>query len=198
MDGLDLVATDLFAATCGSEEQSRDRLRRVFLGCGDALYRFIVLRAGGDRDAADEISQQTCCEAVQHRRIPHADDDCEAWLFGIARNLIRKHWRRKRRTGVCVSLENLRVSAALAAAMESSPAPIETLVDGEAATQLMLAVTALTSGDQQLVFDVYFNGRAREQIAGEMGLTVKAVEARLYRIRRRLRAKLCGEERNEP
>ena len=97
-----------------------------------------------------------------------------------------------------MSLENLRVSAALAAAMESSPAPIETLVDGEAATQLMLAITALASGDQQLVFDAYFNGRAREQIAGEMGLTVKAVEARLYRIRRRLRAKLRGEERNEP
>ncbi len=195
MDGLNLVATKVFAGDSALEEDPRDRLRRVFVGCGDALYRFVVVRVGGNREAADELVQQTCCEAAKHRRIPNDDGECEAWFFGIARNLIRRHWRRRRRDGAIIFQCDQRASRALVEAMEASPIPIESLTRDEAATQLMLAITTLSSNEQGLVFDVYFGGRDRAEIAREMGVTVKAVEARLYRARNRLRAKLRGEEK---
>ena len=46
-------------------DDRRERLRRVIsTGC-DGLYRFILVRVGGDHDGADELLQQTCHEAAR-------------------------------------------------------------------------------------------------------------------------------------
>ena len=193
LDGLNLVATEVFAANSTMEEAPRDRLRRVFVGCGDALHRFVFVRIGGNREAAEDMVQQVCCEAAKHRRMPADDAQCQAWLFGIARNLVRKHWQSRRRDGARMPRRNAEVSEALAQAMEASPMPLDSLTRVESATQLMLAITTLSAMEQGLVFDIYFGGRSRAEIAQDLGLTVKAVEARLYRIRHRLRKELRGE-----
>ncbi|MGD2111484.1 MAG: sigma factor, partial [Phycisphaerae bacterium] len=82
----------------------QERLRRVFRACGDGLYRFVLVRVGGDRHAADDLLQQTCHEAARHKRMPTDDTECEPWLYGIARNLVRKHWRQNGRNGRVVPL----------------------------------------------------------------------------------------------
>ena len=173
----------------------RDRLRRVFGQCGDALYRFILVRVNRDRDVADDLLQQTCHEAARHRRMPHDDTECEAWLHGVARNLIRRHWRRSGRRRNAVPLENADVSRQLAEDLESRPLPPDALIQDESVRQLWLAVTSLPSVDQRLVFAFYFEGRSQLDIASELRVTVKSIETRLYRVRSRLRAILRGIER---
>ena len=116
-------------------------------------------------------------------------------MRGIARNLIRRHWRRTRRRRDRRSLEDVPAARRLAEDMTSRPLPPEALVREEATRQLLLAVTSLPAADQQLVFAFYFEGRSQTDIAETCGLSVKSVEARLYRVRHRLRAILQNLER---
>jgi RNA polymerase sigma-70 factor (ECF subfamily) len=173
----------------------QDRLRRVFRHCGDGLYRFILVRVGGDRNVADDLLQQTCHEAARHRRMPDDDTECEAWLHGIARNLIRRHWRQNGRSGNHVTVEDARLSQQLVEDMESHPLPPDAVARKELGHQLLLAVTALPASDQHLVFAFYFEGRSQAEIASELGVTVKSIETRLYRTRQRLRTILRDGER---
>ncbi|UCC29483.1 MAG: sigma-70 family RNA polymerase sigma factor [Phycisphaerales bacterium] len=173
----------------------QERLRRVFHRTGDALYRFILVRVAGDRDAADDLLQQVCHVAARNRRMPHDDTECEAWLRGIARNLIRGHWRLMKRQRRHIRLEDAAFAQQLVGEMESQPAPAEALMQEESARQMLLAVTSLPAPDQQLVFAFYFEGRSQADIAKELGLSAKSVETRLYRVRNRLRAILRNIER---
>jgi len=168
-------------------------LRRAFVDCTDAVYRFILFRVGGDRAAADDLLQDCCHEAAKHRQPPTDAESVGPWMFGIARNLLRRHWRRRKRDGRFHPLHDPAVAARVLERLESSELPPEAMLVEEEATQLMLAVTDLAPGEQQLLLGAYFEGRSHEELAIKRGLTVKAVEARLHRIRAKLRGMLRGD-----
>jgi len=165
-------------------------LREVLERNVDALYRFIVVRVRGDRDAADDLLQQTCCEAARHGRPPADENECLAWLHGIARNLVRQHWRKRTRASVLVPLEDHGLAAALVETLETRQLPVEAAVRQEEIEQLLLAVTSLSIGDQALISAYYFAGRAQAEIAAELGVSERSVESRLFRARARMRAVL--------
>jgi RNA polymerase sigma-70 factor (ECF subfamily) len=183
------VAADVVVVE-GATEEPRRRLQRVFAACADGLYRFILARVASDGHTADDVIQQVCCEAARKRHIPPDDAECEAWLFGIARNRIRRHWRTLRRKGLRLASENETIAKELLSAMQRGPLPAELLGRQETVVQLMLAVTALPAADQEVLFAFYFDGRSQQAIAESLGASVKSVEMRLYRTRTRLRAML--------
>lgn len=174
----------------------RDILRQVFARAGDGLYRFILVRVSGNRDAADDLVQQTCCEAARCARPPADHDECEAWLRGIARNLIRRRWRRLSRRPGLIPLEDAALASRLADDLESRPLPPDALVRKESIEQLLLAVTSLSAAEQSLIFAYYFDGRRQTDIARELGVTEKSIESRLFRVRGRLRTTLRHLERS--
>lgn len=179
-------------ATC----DGRAVLRQVFRRTAEALYRFILLRVAGDRDAADDLLQQTCYEAIRHRRPPADADECEAWLRGIARNLIRHHWRETRKRALRMPLEHTTRPGELAEDLESRPLPPDAMIREESIRLLMLAITSLSAADQGLIFAYYFEGRSQAAIADDLGVTAKSIECRLFRARSRLRTALRNVERS--
>lgn len=195
MEALSLAPVVASTDTTETADVRRTRLEDVFMSCCDGLYRYILVRVSGRRDVADDLLQQTCCVAAGRLRLPDDSGECEAWLFGIARNLIRKHWRRERTRGRTVPLFDAQEGAALVDAMESGPLPAEVLERDNVATRLLTAVTSLPSSDQELVFAFYFQGRSHIEISNDIGVTPKSVETRLYRIRKRLRALLREPEK---
>lgn len=174
----------------------RDTLRKVFDRSGEALYRFILVRVRGDREAAEELLQQMCYEAVRHRDPPVGSDECEAWFRGIARNLVRRHWRRLKRQAGVVSLEEAALAERLANDLESGALTGDALIKRESVDQLLLAVTSLRTADQSLIFAYYFDGRSQADLASDLQITEKSIETRLYRARNRLRAALRNVERS--
>ena len=98
---------------------SGGHLQQAFDACADGLYRYVLIRVGGDRHAADDLLQQACCVAARHWRQPANANEYEAWLRGIARNLIRQHWRCLRKERRRVPLENAEVARQLVERMES-------------------------------------------------------------------------------
>ncbi len=168
----------------------RQALSRALASTGDSLYRYIAVRVGNDSTLADDCMQQTILEAARSRRIPSADE-VEPWLRGIAKNVMRRHWRRaklQRRTLPCARSE---IAHKLADAIDSQPLPPDWLAQREMQDQLRLAITELPAADQDVIFRFYFTGESYEQIAEALGITPRGVEGRLYRARGALRDKLA-------
>lgn len=155
--------------------------------CCDGLRRFILVRVGGDPHIADDLLQQTFCIASGRSSMPEQADECEAWLRGVARNLIRRRWRDLKRMGRHIPIVDGTLARQLAEDMETRPLPPDVLLREESSTQLKLAITSLPSADQHILFAFYFEGRSQAEIADDMKVTAKSVETRLYRVRIRLR-----------
>lgn len=133
--------------------------------------------------------------AIGHAGVPDDDGQCEAWLRGIARNLIKAYWRTSR-NGVLASYEAAAETAReLASRMAGDALPADVVSDRETYHALMLAVSELPADEQRLIFGYYFDGRSQVDLAGEVGVSPKAIETKLYRIRGRLRSALSDLER---
>ena len=157
----------------------------------DALYRFIYFRIGADSAAAEDVLQETARIALAHDAAPDGADDQEGWLRGIARNLIRRHWRTARRSVESIDAVNGGNSHPQVADVHR---PDAAAIQRETMDRLMFAVSALPSEDQRILYAFYKHGRTRAQIAESLGVTEKSVQSRLYRLRTRLRERLESPE----
>lgn len=164
----------------------RARLEAAFDRQGTALYRYLVVRTGGDRHLADDLMQQVWLQlrGAADRTQPIPDDELEFWMRGIARNLVRDHWRRVRKRPKTVPMPEPHLAAELADRMGNDELPVRILERHEVRDQLVLALTALPTADQELIVGRYFQGRSHTDLAADLGISVRAVEGRLYRARR--------------
>jgi RNA polymerase sigma-70 factor (ECF subfamily) len=159
------------AVLAGSEAAWRALYEANF----DALYTFVWHRAGRQTHRADEVVQETWLVAV--RRIAAFDPACgpfEAWLKGIAANVLKNHRRRWQRDSRTHSLE----------AEQASPQN-----DGlsEAGELMALALTGLPARYQTVLRAKYEEKLTVNEIGQRLGSTAKAVESMLSRAREALR-----------
>lgn len=73
--------------------------------------------------------------------------------------------------------------------------PEEVLLRQERQTALQAALGQLSAGERLLFYRKYYYLRSTAQIALELGLTERAVEGRLYCLKRQLRKFPGGDER---
>ena len=76
---------------------------------------------------------------------------------------------------------------------DPSPSPEEALLRKERAQALARALNTLSRGDYQLFYRKYYYLQSTQHIADELGTTPRAVEGRLYRIRKKLQQQLGGD-----
>ena len=74
------------------------------------------------------------------------------------------------------------------------PSAEEEVLRRERQRRLYAAVGQLQGEERQLFFRKYYYGQSTAQIAGELGLTERGVEGRLYRLRSKLRRLMGGED----
>jgi RNA polymerase sigma-70 factor (ECF subfamily) len=163
-------------------------IHAAFDRCSRSIYRYIAVRVG-DAHLADDLMQQLWLQAhTGGASIP--DHELEFWLRGIARNLVRTHWRRRSRRPANLPLADSGLAAELAGRLGTEELPPETLERKEVRDQLLLAITELDSADQELIVEHYFHSRSHIELATERGLSPRGIEGRLYRARQVLREKL--------
>lgn len=75
-----------------------------------------------------------------------------------------------------------------------APGPEEALLRQERAQELRKVLETLSYKDRALLYRKYYYMQSTEQIARELGATPRAVEGRLYRLKKQLRKRLGGEE----
>ena len=71
--------------------------------------------------------------------------------------------------------------------------PPEALLRQERANELSRALSSLSRRDYLLFYRKYYYLQSTAQIAAELGVTERAVEGRLYRLRKKLQHLLGGE-----
>ncbi len=192
MAAAELIPTTRTMDNVRSADADERALETAFDRCATALYRYILVRVGGDTHRADDFMQQLWIRSRTLVGTP--DEHVEFRLRAIAKNLIRTWWREARRQPACIALPDPALAAELARRLVRDEPPDAWLVRDEVRTQLLLAVTELSASDQELVFAHYFDGLSQSAIASARATTARAIEGRLYRIRALLREKLLHLE----
>ena len=78
-------------------------------------------------------------------------------------------------------------------APDAAETPEEAVLRQERQNALLRALERLSPRDRALVYRKYYYRQPTAQIAAELGLTERAVEGRLYRLKKRLRGELGGD-----
>ena len=150
-----------------------------------------LLRMTGNESVAVDLAQETFVRVYQSRERFRPKGEFSTWLFTIAANLGRQHFRWQGRHPA-ISLD--------AGSEDGQPIGDQlTTTDGdprqkaearELATMVRGAVMALPNELREAVVLAEYEDLSYQQIAGISGCTPKAVETRLYRARALLREQL--------
>ena len=156
----------------GDEEAWRALCERHF----DGLYAYLHCRTGRRAERTEEAAQE--CWLVAVRRIRDFDPErgsFEAWLRGIADNVLRalqRSWRREQDR--IPAPEELPSSRGAAPGPERADDPTE---------EVALVLSALPGRYQAVLRLKYHEGLSMAEIARRSGETEKAVESLLGRAR---------------
>lgn len=159
---------------------------REFIGREIPLLYGMFMRRWPNPSLAEELVQKTIFDAVRGcGSYDPSRGSPEEWIFGIARNNIRLEARKRAsRPGT-----NGDISLYFEA-IDTKPLPDEVLEQKETAVLVRSALGRLESKEQTVLRARYIEGLLTRDIAGQMGITEKAVHSLLYRARISLRKEL--------
>ena len=150
------------------------------------LLRYVVNGVLRDRQEAED-----CFSAVTEllwRRLGDYDPErgsLTAWLTALARNTALNHLK--------AQLRRQQHLAQPEAETAHGDTPEDALLRREQAERLKAAIARLGETDRRIFYRRYYYLQPVAQIAAEMGMTERAAEGRLYRLRQRLRRELGGD-----
>ena len=153
----------------------------LFDAYAPGLHRYLSRRVG---NVADDLVAETFLAALAGRDgYDPLKAEPGAWLYGIASNLLRRHFRQELR----------RLSATAKAAYAELPGadPADAAherIDAQAQVgRLAAGIAALSEHDRDVLLLTAWAGLDSNQVAQALGIPVGTVRSRLHRVRRQLR-----------
>jgi len=161
----------------GGEEAALDRL----MDRHRAAITAFIFRMVGDASDADELAQETFVRAYFQIGSYRPKAPFVAWLYQIARNLCRDHFRSRayKQRQMHQSMDG--TFAELRIATEVIPQGLQERMEKVQSALLKLPVKLRES----LILTA-IEGLSQDQAATRLGLSTKAVEVRCYRARKEL------------
>ena len=147
-----------------------------------SLWAYLA-RTSGDRSLAEDLMQESyvrfLCAAHPPSHLAEGEVACRRYLFQIATNLLRDHWRRPKSTSIeeipedCFAKNN---------------------DAGRSDSQMMLgpALAQMRPRDRQLLWLAHAEGYSHREIAEVTGLGSASVRLLLFRARRKIARLLEG------
>jgi RNA polymerase sigma-70 factor (ECF subfamily) len=148
------------------------------------VYRFIARRVGAD--LAEDLAAEAFATAYR-RRVSYDPDrgSLRSWLFGIAANLMREHWREERQL-----LElDARLAPGGTGSFDDDDADAR-VVAAALAPRIAGALAALNAEQRDVLLLHAWAGLSHEEIAAALGIANGTARSRLSRARAALRAGL--------
>lgn len=148
------------------------------------LWAYLT-RCAGDRALAEDLMQESYVRFLASERLDALRNEGEVaarrYLYRIASNLLRDHWRRPRTES-----------------LETAPEPqAETGEATEAQMQLNAALVQMKPRDRQLLWLAYAEGYSHQEIAEVMGMMRTSVRVLLYRARHTMARLLDKNDRRQ-
>jgi RNA polymerase sigma-70 factor (ECF subfamily) len=143
----------------------------------------------GNEDDADDLAQETFVCVFQSRGNFRTNEKFSAWLFTIAANLARNHFRwRSRHPAISLETETGDSGQTLSSSLPANnPAPNEQALATERAGAVRAAVWKLPEDLREAIVLCEWEELSVAEAATILETTPKAVESRLYRARGILR-----------
>jgi RNA polymerase sigma factor (sigma-70 family) len=158
----------------------------IFDRHGSALLRFLARRV--DPAEAEDLLGEVFRIAFERRAAFERDrDSARPWLYGIAANLVAKHYRSEaRRLRAMARASALRVSAARLLDEDPAERAVAVADAGALWPRVVDAIGALPEPERQVLLLFAWEELSYEEIAQALGVPVGTVRSRLSRGRARL------------
>lgn len=163
-----------------------------------AIYRF-ALHMSGNAAVAEDVTQEVFMALIREPgRFDPAKGTLGGFLFGIARNHLRKRWERDRRlvpfTGDSEEMDDL-ISSSAASRNGNGHGPVASARDEfsslETIGRVRQAISTLPGNYREVVVLCELEEMSYEEAASALGCPVGTVRSRLHRARAILVEKLC-------
>ncbi len=168
----------------GDEAAFREFHDRYF----DRLYEFLLVLSRGQVAEAQEMLQETLLRVARYARPFEQEDIFWRWLKMVARSAARDAARKQRRYLNLLRNYLLRWLPIRDAGESGADVRLGDLLEQSLET--------LDPESRHLLEGKYVHGFSVRELAAETGLTEKAVESRLLRLRRQLREELLRQLRH--
>ncbi len=151
-----------------------------------------AVKALGDLDEADDVTQETLLRAFTRLDTFRGDSKLSSWLYMIGSNCIRMHLRTRRRRGALRIDDHLfEWEKSMAEVQESSvPQPDVVSMNGQLFGAIDHALSQLPQQYGSILRLWVEDGLDLKQIHERSGLSIPAIKSRLHRARQRLRDRL--------
>jgi RNA polymerase sigma-70 factor (ECF subfamily) len=178
-------APDIAALTAGIRAGNENAFREFHQLYFDRLYQFLLVVARGNEAEARDALQETLLRVVRYARKFDNEDAFWSWLKVVARNAARDAGRKQHR------YLNLLQKFALHSEthLPNSTPPLGDLLEE--------SLEQLPASDRELIQAKYLHGATVKELAADRGLTEKAVESLLLRVRQRIREFIFQKLRNK-
>jgi RNA polymerase sigma-70 factor (ECF subfamily) len=155
------------------------------------VFHFLC-RMVGNEDDANDLAQETFARVFRARASFRSNEKFSTWLFTIAANLARNHFRwRSRHPNVSLEAETGEAEQTLGSTLPADgPAPNEQALATERAAAVRSAVGKLPEDLREAIVLCEWEELTVAEAAVILESTPKAVESRLYRARQILRERL--------
>lgn len=164
---------ELFAAwRAGDSDAGNALVERHFVG----VFRFFSSKVP---DAAEELTQKTFLACVESRDRLVPGSAFRAYLFGVARNQLMRHFERRGRSVQAEAMSRLSVA-------DLAPSPSMAVAHGQRRAIVLDALRRLPVDHQIVIELVYWEQMPLRDVAGAIGVAAGTIKSRLHRARERL------------
>jgi RNA polymerase sigma-70 factor (ECF subfamily) len=152
------------------------------------IYRYL-LRVTGRPSDADDLSQETFLRAFRaHRALP-PDANARAWLFAIATNLSRNHFRSQKRRRQAYAAVSATVDEA------DGTGPDRTMISRETGRLVEATVSRLPLKQRLAFIQRKIHGLEYDAIGASLACSPESARAHVFQALRKIRQSLDTHER---
>ena len=167
-----------------SPEFRRERFRVLYNDLYDDLWRYVQRRSINTEEARDTLSEVFLVAWRRLEDIP-AGKEARLWLFGVARNLVKTSWRKRKRSGDLV----VRIGSEM-----STRGTTDEELDNSGVLKIVKALQFLSESDQEILRLLAWENLSHKEISVVLGCSENAVAIRIRRARVRLMKVLQSEK----
>ena len=167
-----------------SPEFRRERFRILYNDLYDDLWRYIQRRSINTEEARDTLSEVFLVAWRRLEDIP-AGNEARLWLFGVARNLVKTSWRKRKRSGDLL----VRIGSEM-----STRVTTDEELDNSGVLKIVKALQFLSENDQEILRLLAWENLSHKEISVVVGCSENAVAIRIRRARVRLMKVLQSEK----
>ena len=184
LPGIEITSTVQASEPAMNSEQNSERFAAFYEHSARPLWAYLA-RVSGDPSLADDLMQESYVRFLCGNSPGDGEVESRRYLFRIATNLLRDHWRRPGASSIDDLPEHLFASTDSSEQMNSS-------------ALLQPALARMRPRDRQLLWLAHAENYSHREIAQMTGLATTSIRLLLFRARRKIARILQQQHREHP